>query len=121
MSVRAPHLRRGDAAEQAALKALSARGLKLVARNYRCPLGEIDLICEDGASLAFVEVRYRGNRRYGLASETVDRRKQNKIIRAAKHFLQRNPRHRERPLRFDVVAINGGDAEIEWIPDAFQA
>lgn len=121
MSLRAPHLQRGDDAEQAALKALRARGLKLIARNYRCPLGEIDLICEDGQSLAFVEVRYRGNRRYGLAAETVDRRKQDKIIRAARHFLQRHPRHRERPLRFDVVAIQGDDAEIQWIPDAFQA
>lgn len=116
--MRAEHLRRGEAAEQAAWKTLRARGWKLVARNYRCPLGEIDLICEDGANLVFVEVRYRGDHRFGLAAETVDARKQAKLARAAKHFLRCHLQHCDRPMRFDVVAIQG--EAIEWIPDAFQ-
>lgn len=120
MSANAPHLKRGEAAEKAALEALKRRGLKLIVRNYRCPLGEIDLICEDGATLAFVEVRYRASRRYGVAAATVDARKQQKLIRAAGHFLQKHPQHRERPARFDVVAVEGDAMQVDWIPDAFQ-
>lgn len=122
MSVRAPHLRRGDYAERVAWRHLQTHGLTLVRRNWRCKLGEIDLICADGDCIVFVEVRYRRNPRYGFAAETVDRHKQAKLIRAAKFFLQRYPEYRDRPLRFDVVAVQGRDEELtlEWIPDAFQ-
>ncbi|HET6656016.1 MAG TPA: YraN family protein [Gammaproteobacteria bacterium] len=121
-AARAPHLQRGDDAESLALRTLAARGLKLIERNYRCPMGEIDLICEDGDSLVFVEVRYRRNWNYGLAAETVNHRKQVKLIRTARQFLQRHRRWQDRPVRFDVVAIQGEgeNMTLDWIPDAFQ-
>lgn len=120
---RAPHLARGDKAEDAALKTLQTHGLTVVHRNYRCRVGEIDLICEHGRSLVFVEVRYRRNGSHGLAAETVNRRKQGKIIRAAQQFLQRHPAWSQRPMRFDVVAIQGPGERmaLEWIQDAFQS
>ncbi|HET6726234.1 MAG TPA: YraN family protein [Gammaproteobacteria bacterium] len=119
--MKAAHLERGEDAERLALGAARTRGLALVKRNYRCKVGEIDLICEDGDVLVFIEVRYRRNTDYGLAAETVGHRKQMKIIRAAKQFLQRYPAWAVRPMRFDVVAIQGsGQTELEWIEDAFQ-
>ncbi len=106
----------GTAAEQRAAEHLAATGLRLVERNYRCRGGEIDLVMRDGAQLVFVEVRYRSGGSFGSAAESVDARKQGRLIVAAEHYLQR---HRIRPpCRFDVVGITG-DGRIEWLRDAF--
>lgn len=70
----------------------------------------------EGGTLVFVEVRYRGSSRYGTPAETVDGRKQRRLIAAAGHYLQANPS--VLPCRFDVVAISGQD-RIEWIKNAF--
>lgn len=116
-----PPAERGPAAETQACRYLLAQGLELVTRNYRCRHGEIDLIMREGRSLVFVEVRYRGNRRFGGGSETVDHRKQSKLAAAALHYLQRHPDAAARPARFDVVAIAPGQGEnhLHWIPNAF--
>ncbi|MGB9429348.1 MAG: YraN family protein [Gammaproteobacteria bacterium] len=119
----APHLAAGQRAEDQALELLRRAGLKLLTRNYRCPQGELDLVMEDGETLVMVEVRYRLERGFGGAAETVDRRKQEKLLRAAQHFLQQDARHRRRPLRFDVVAVNEtttGGIQTDWIKDAFR-
>jgi putative endonuclease len=122
MSPRAAHLERGDRAESTALDELQARGMTLVERNYRCKVGEIDLICEHGEALVFIEVRYRRNAVFGSAAESIGSRKQAKIIRAANYFLLRHARLRDRPMRFDVVTIEGRgeNARSQWIPDAFR-
>lgn len=113
--------REGIAAEGRAAKFLEQAGLRLVVRNYRSPLGEIDLIMQQEQTLVFVEVRFRGRADFGTPAETVDRRKQSRLRATAEHYLQRDQRASKRPCRFDIVAIspsNGGD-RLEWIRDAF--
>ncbi|MGE0081944.1 MAG: YraN family protein [Thiohalomonadaceae bacterium] len=113
----------GEEAEQAALRHLAARGLELVARNFRCRRGEIDLVMRDGATHVFVEVRYRSGSRFGGAAETVDRRKQQRVITAAQHYLQSHPQAARGPCRFDVMALSpatDGGWHIDWIQNAFE-
>ncbi|HEX5339909.1 MAG TPA: YraN family protein [Gammaproteobacteria bacterium] len=120
----AAHLAAGSQAEDQALAELERCGLRLVQRNYRCPQGELDLVMEDGDSLVIVEVRYRRERGFGSAAETVGAGKQHKLLLAAQHLLQQDTRLRRKPLRFDVFAITeqrDGRAEREWIRDAFRA
>lgn len=115
------HLRQGADAEALACRHLSAHGLSLVQRNYHCARGELDLIMRDGVELVFVEVRFRKHDHFGSGAESVDRRKQTKLIAAALHYLQHTQQHKQ-PCRFDVVAITprGPSHTIDWIRDAFQ-
>ncbi|MGH8401847.1 MAG: YraN family protein [Gammaproteobacteria bacterium] len=120
----APHLAAGQRAEDQALELLRRAGLTLLVRNYRCPQGELDLVMADGDTLVMVEVRYRRARGFGSPAESVDARKQGKLLHAAQHFLQQDARHRRRPLRFDVVAVSetaDGKIQTDWIKDAFRA
>lgn len=118
-----PPRSRGQQAEDLACRYLQEQGLQLVTRNYQCPCGEIDLIMVHKKTLVFVEVRYRKSTRFGGALESVDSRKQGKIIATAAHYLQHTPRAAHSPARFDVVLVAPGAAqdELEWIADAFQA
>jgi putative endonuclease len=77
----------GSDAEEAALAFLRAQGLRLVARNYRCRFGEIDLIMGEGRTLVFVEVRLRMHSNFGGAAESITSRKKNRILAAARHYL----------------------------------
>lgn len=112
----------GARAEAAACDYLQGHGLQLLERNYRCRQGEIDLIMCDGDCTVFIEVRYRRNSRFCSSAESVDPRKQQKLINAAAHYLQRHPRLMQRPARFDVIAMSrqADSPHIEWIQDAFQ-
>ncbi len=115
----------GNSIEQQALEHLQKQGLSLVARNYQWRRGEIDLIMRDTGVLIFVEVRYRKSSRFGNAAESVDQRKQQRLIITAQHFLQANPSVQNLPCRFDVIACspdpNSADSrlQIDWIIDAF--
>lgn len=111
----------GRQAEDAALDYLQRQGLKLLVRNYRCRGGEIDLVMEQGRTLVFVEVRYRSNPRFGGALESVDARKQAKLLHCAQHYL--TSQRLDRPARLDVVAFvpEGGEVRIKWLKDAFRA
>lgn len=111
--------RQGRRAEQEALGYLTARGLRLIEANYRCRLGEIDLVMADGNTTVFVEVRMRGSRRFGGAAASVTPTKQRRLYSAARHYLLSRG-HAGGPLRFDVVALDGGAAP-HWIPNAFEA
>lgn len=113
-------IEQGTLGEDTACCYLQAQGLILLTRNYRCRLGELDLIMRDGASVVFVEVRSRTSTRFAHPAETVTRPKQRRLIRAAAHYLQKS--RLDAPCRFDVVAITyGGDEPVvEWIRDAFQ-
>ena len=114
----------GDEAEQRALDHLQRHGLKLVQRNYRLAGGprqrgaEIDLILRapDG-TLVFVEVRQRRDARHGGAAASISALKQQRILRAAQHFLLRFDQLP--PCRFDVVAIDGD--RLDWLRGAFGA
>lgn len=103
--------------ESRAADFLQRAGLRIVARNYHCRRGEIDLVAWEGDTLVFVEVRFRRHRHFGSAGASVDRRKQRKLLAAAESYLQQ---HRlDCPCRFDVVAIEGDEEQIDWIAGAF--
>jgi putative endonuclease len=108
----------GEAAERTAEKFLRAHDMVCVERNYRCRLGEIDLIMQDGAALVFVEVRMRKNGGFGGAAASIGHAKQRRIIAAAQHYLSGL---RTLPAcRFDAVLLNDlNESGIEWIRDAF--
>jgi putative endonuclease len=110
----------GNHAEQLACGFLQRKGLQLLARNYRCRRGEIDIIMRDGDSLVFVEVRYRQRTAFGTAAETVSTIKQARIIHCANCYLTQHRAWNE-PARFDVVCIEGGPQQrrIEWLQNAF--
>jgi putative endonuclease len=110
----------GEQQEQQANEFLTAQGLKLLARNFSCKFGEIDLIMQDHEFLVFVEVRYRQHQDYGTGLESVTHNKQRKIINSAQCYLSRN-KLRDAACRFDVVAITDkqGILQFNWIKDAF--
>lgn len=109
----------GAAAEGMALKYLEGKGLSLVERNFRCRMGEIDLIMRDADTLVFVEVRLRGNTAFVSAGESINHRKQARIVAAANHYLAGKP---EVPCRFDCILLDKLEPEaIEWIKSAFGA
>jgi putative endonuclease len=113
----------GSDAERLAAAYLERQGASLIERNFRCRLGEIDIIAADGECLAFVEVRYRGSGSFSNAGPTVDRRKQSKLIRAASLYAACRASAPNQVMRFDVVAIDtdeSGNCSIEWIKDAFR-
>ena len=94
-----------------------------VRRNFRCRLGELDLIIRDDDCLVIVEVRYRNVRSLVTAEQTIDHHKQAKIVRTAAMFLAWNERYASLPMRFDVVGIDvdaNGEQSINWIRDAFR-
>jgi putative endonuclease len=108
---------RGQAGEDLALGHLLRQGLTLIERNFRCKVGEIDLIMAQHGGLVFVEVRQRASTRFGGAAASVGFAKQRRLVRAAQLYLLR---YRTPPAcRFDVVAIDG--SAVEWIQDAIQA
>lgn len=114
---------RGQNFEAMAERYLRKRGLQLILRNYSCRGGELDLIMQDGQTLAFIEVRFRSSQRFGGAMESVDRKKQTRIILAANHFLMTHSQFADWACRFDVVGIHGeGKAQVmDWITGAFSA
>lgn len=107
--------------EELALAHLMAHGLRLVTRNYRCKLGELDLVMLDGETLVLVEVRCRATNEYGGAAASITWQKQRKLVKAAEHLLMKNPALRNHRARFDVIAITTDSAapQIEWIKSAF--
>lgn len=114
----------GADAEQFARTHLEAHGLSLITANFASRFGEIDLVMRDQSAIVFVEVRYRKTPVYGTALETVDRRKQKKLILAAQWYLQ-NKRWHNKAARFDVVGISpklgSGELEYTWCKNAFGA
>lgn len=118
--------RAGTRYEDLALAHLQGAGLTLVARNYTCRLGELDLVMQDGAILAIVEVRYRrsGARSgFGDGFDSISASKRSRLIRAAGLFLAAHPRLARQACRFDVVAIAGppGAESLDWCRNAFEA
>ena len=111
----------GNRWEKEAESFLLQHGLTTRKRNFYCRSGEIDLIMNDGEMLVFVEVRYRGNDWHGSGAETVNARKQSRLIRAALYFLVKNPRFSQKSCRFDVISIgnHNGKTEFRWIRNAF--
>ncbi|MBP1961128.1 YraN family protein [Paenibacillus aceris] len=113
----------GKLGEDAAEAFLSKQNYRIVARNWRCRTGELDIIAEQAGTLVFVEVRTRrSSGRFGLAKESVDIRKQLKVKETAQYYLHRFQKY-ELPVRFDVIAVEisteGAAPHIEHIEGAF--
>jgi len=111
----------GDRGERAASTLLKRQGHRILARNYRCPAGEIDLITLDGTTLVFVEVKTRSSDAFADPEQAVGHRKQKRIIRAAECYRQVKGAQAY-PCRFDVVSIvmqPNGRPKPRHIRDAF--
>ncbi len=124
---------RGDVAESLAKSWLQLKGYRLVTQNYARRVGEIDLIFQHPVDdcIVFVEVRYRSGQRYGGGIESVDWKKQRKLVRAAQAWLQSHVSSRTR-ARIDVIAVQPASPdtpaeqywhahEITWVPNAIES
>ncbi|WP_149026641.1 YraN family protein [Desulforamulus ferrireducens] len=114
----------GSRGEEEAVAYLSGLGYQIMTRNYRCRLGELDIIAKDQQGvLVFVEVRSRAGHSHGLPEESINYRKQNKLRMLAQQYLLTHPKLKEAPCRFDVVAVeftpNGEKKDIRHIKNAF--
>ncbi len=119
-----PSQNKGKNIESQVWTYLQQQGFQLLHRNFRCRLGEIDLIGLHQNQLLFIEVRFRRNAVYGGAAASVDFRKQRKLLKTAQFFFLRYPKLANYACRFDVVAVtlkNSANAklEIDWIQNAF--
>lgn len=112
----------GRQGEAAAAEYLARQGYRIYARNFRAPVGEIDIIAGQGELIVFVEVKTRRSLRCGTPAMAVDCRKQQKIIQTARWFIRQ--RHLEEYLcRFDVIEVyaTGGGIQIRQLQGAFEA
>ena len=116
----------GALGEEAAVKALVKRGYKIIERNYRSKMGEIDIIARDGDYTCFIEVRLRKNNKFGSPADTIDEKKRHRIINTAKLYAVSKKKY-DTPMRFDAVVINADadkdklkNADIQIIKDAFR-
>jgi putative endonuclease len=112
----------GDKGENVAARYLRNQGYKIIVRNFRCPMGEIDIIARDGAMLVFVEVKTRAYDE-PKPEDQVNQEKRGQIIRAAKVYLSRYGVPQP-PARFDVVAVvwpEGKEPQVRHTPHAFDA
>ena len=109
---------KGVMGETAAEQYLMQRGLSPIARRYRSPYGEIDLIMQDGDVIAFIEVKTRERGSALSAQAAVTPAKQQRLIQTALCFVNEHPQHAEHLMRFDVVTV--AKDGIRHIPDAFQ-
>jgi putative endonuclease len=111
----------GRAAEERAARRLHQAGFTVLARNYRCRGGELDIVARRGELLVIVEVRLRSSRRFGGPAASVTTAKRRRIVRATRVLLARQPQLALLALRFDVLATDGASGPIEWIEGAFDA
>lgn len=113
-------IKAGKDAEQSARKFLEKKRLTFITSNFHSRWGEIDLIMQDGKELVFIEVRARSHNSHGGAAQSVDTRKQSKLIKTAQFYLQKHSATAF--CRFDVIAIEGNAATTEpiWYKDAFR-
>ena len=100
---------------------LERLGFRVLVRNVHLRHAELDLVALEGTPLCFIEVRLRSSDRFGSAAESVDTRKQKRILRAAAEFLSTHRVPRHRAVRFDVVAIDLQEVPpVRVFRDAFQ-
>ena len=122
MTILDPRRLFGQEGEAEAERYLRGKGYRIVARNLRSSLGELDLVADDGGVLVFVEVKSRRTAEFGGAIHAVHRQKQRKLIRLAAQFLAQ--RHwMDRTCRFDVVLLEATESaalQVEHIQNAFE-
>jgi putative endonuclease len=111
----------GQKGEDLAVAFLKGLQYVILERNYRCKLGEVDIIARDNDTLVFIEVRSRSSLAFGLPQESINRRKRHQISKVALEFMSRR-RFKNTPARFDVIAISfeQGKEKVDHIRDAFE-
>jgi len=111
----------GKFGEDLAFKEIKRLGYKKILRNYRCPLGEVDLVAIDGDTLVFIEVKTRKGRSLSYAKEAVNAKKRRQLSKVALFYMKTNNLNGVR-ARFDVVAVSlaGGEQQVELIRNAFE-
>jgi putative endonuclease len=113
--------RLGAAAEERAVQLLRLAGYDIVARNFRCRMGELDIIARRGGQLVIAEVRLRSSTAFGGAAASVSPAKRARIVRTARYLLLCRPQLAQLSLRFDALLLTGSAGPIEWIEGAFDA
>lgn len=114
---------KGKQIETQACKLIAKQGLKLLERNFTKKTGEIDIIALDqNQDLVFIEVRFRQNQNFGEGFETVDFKKQQKIINTAKLFLSSQIKYQHHACRFDIISAStyNGELQLKWLKHAFE-
>ena len=112
----------GTRGEISACGFLKKHGYEILEKNYKCKLGEIDLICRRQGRLAFIEIKTRTSVQYGTPQEAVNLQKQEKIFKVAQYYMKEK-KLTKIPVAFDVVAIlwkEGQAPEMRLIVDAFE-
>lgn len=115
--------RLGDAGEESACRLLRSSGYRVLERNWRCRLGELDAVAWESGEIVFVEVRSRTSEEFGSPAESVTATKRRKLIKLAAAYLQQK-KAAEQPCRFDVVEMEplaDGGWRGNIIRDAFRA
>ncbi len=107
----------GSKWEAAAREYIKMCGYKILCCNYKCSIGEIDIIAQEQKTMVFIEVKFRSSGRYGSAIEAVDNRKQQKIRQVAAYFLITTYHTEFIPCRFDVLGFD--NENITYIKNAF--
>ena len=107
--------------EERARQLVVSKGGTIIARNFSCRLGEIDLIALDSERLAFIEVRYRRHSHFGSALASVSPATQRKVFMAAQTFMTSHRDYCNRYCRFDIIAFDGprGSTTAHWLKGAF--
>lgn len=108
---------KGNQGEEKACEYLKKQGYKILEQNYRCKVGEVDIVARDEEYLVFVEVKYRKNKSHGLPQEAVNYPKQKKISATAGYYIMTHHMKENVSVRFDVVSVL--DDEITLIKNAF--
>lgn len=108
----------GTEYEERAAEFLKGQGVSILERNFRCRMGEVDIISKDGDVICFVEVKYRKGNKAGFPEEAVSRTKQRVISRTADFYRMKKGLPEDRPYRFDVISIMG--EETVWHKNAFE-
>ncbi len=113
----------GDRGERAAVKFLKKQGYRILAKQHRNTFGEIDIIAQDGPTTVFVEVKTRTSDKDGQPFEAVDRRRQERLVRAGLAWLKKHNRL-ELPARFDIISIlwpeDGTEPKLSHYQNAFE-
>jgi putative endonuclease len=106
-------------AEERAAQHVRKHGFAILARNFRCRSGELDIVARREGLLVIAEVRVRSNSAYGGAAASITQGKQARIRRACRYFLLCRPALANLSVRFDTLLLERLDGPINWIENAF--
>jgi putative endonuclease len=109
----------GIQAEERAALHVQQHGYQIIARNFRCRSGELDIVAKRGPLLLIIEVRLRSSAGFGGAAASIGVRKRARIVRTTRYLLTRLPALATHTIRFDTLLLSGPDGPVDWIEDAF--